>query len=398
MEINNYCSKIYNLCLNPGKTANLVDTNSLFKKIDLLFLRNTDSKNISTEIVPNYHLADGIQLFFNYLSKLLNLNILYLVNYFFYSILILTFGSLLYSFHKSNLNNKFLLTIITTLFFLSNIYLFNYNAEYLIYSVSSILPLIFLIPLNTNKEPINLIYLFSCSFLAIIIFGTMRYYSYLSFLLISLILVLTLKNNFLKKGFFVISIIFLLFIKISIFQNIEEIRKNNIKLANPNFNYEKSIPGNTFYTTFYPGLGFLSNNHVQNGFLDSASYAKKLLPNNYNEKYGNYFITENHYQNIKKEVWNLIFDQPKFILKTIFAKVGVLILYLLITCNFFLINFFLNRKINKIIKYTLLINLGVFAIFPIVSIPSILYSSGFIGSCFCILIISISNFKIKDFR
>ena len=230
MEINNYCSKIYNLCLNFGKTSNLVDTNSLFEKNDLLFLRNTNSENILTEIIPNYKLADGFQLFFNYLSKLLNLNILYLVNYFFYSIIILTFGSLLYSIHKSNLNNKLILITTTTLFYLSNIYLYNYNAEYLIYSISSILPLIFLIQFYYNKKQINLIYLFSFSFLAIIIFGTMRYYSYLSFLLISLILVLTLKKSFFKKTFFVISIIILLLLKIFFFHNVEEIRKNNALL------------------------------------------------------------------------------------------------------------------------------------------------------------------------
>ena len=395
MKIFDYCSKIYNLCLNYSKTENLIETNSIFEKKDLMFLRKYNSENISTEIVPNYHLADGIQLFFNYGSNLLNMNIINIVNYFFYVILILTFVNLSFFIYKSELKNKFLLILTTVIFYLFNIYFYNYSAEYLIYFFGSIIPLIFLIKLDSKSNSINLIYLFSYSFLAIIIFGMMRYYSYLSFFLITIILVFILKKTLLKKIVFLVSIIGLIFLKFIIFNNIEEVRKENIKIVNPNFNYEKSVPGNSFYTSFYPGLGFLSNQYVIGGFLDSASYNKKLLPKNYNQKYGFYSITDSHAKNIKNEVWNIIINHPFFVIKTIFAKVGILIFYLLIICNFFLINFFLNRKISKITKYSLLINMGVFAIFPIISIPSILYTSGFFGSCFCILIISLGNFNFK---
>ena len=93
MEIVDYCTKVYNLCLNSSKTANLIDTNLIFKKKELLFLINHSSENEGTEIIPNYHLADGIQFFFNYASNLLNINIINLFNYFFYIILIITFGT-----------------------------------------------------------------------------------------------------------------------------------------------------------------------------------------------------------------------------------------------------------------------------------------------------------------
>ena len=167
---------------------------------------------------------------------------------------------------------------------------------------------------------------------------------------------------------------------------------------NSDFNYEKSIPANNFYTTFYPGLGFLKNQFVPDGFVDSSSYAKKLLPKDYNKKYGKYFISESHYKNIKKEVWNIIINEPLFVIKTVLAKISKLIFYILIICNFFLINFFFNNKIKKIIKFSLLINLGVFSVFPIISIPSLMYSSGFFGSCFCILIISLGNFNFKTWK
>ena len=74
--------------------------------------------------------------------------------------------------------------------------------------------------------------------------------------------------------------------------------------------------------------------------MDLASYNEKLLPENYTKKHGLYFITETHNQNIKREVWNIIINNPFFVIKTIFAKVGILIFYLLIICNFFLITFF----------------------------------------------------------
>ena len=106
-----------------------------------MFLRLYESENISTEILPNYQLADGIQLFFNYGSNLLNIDIINIVNYFFYLILILTFGNLSYFIYKSDLKNKFLLILTTVIFYLFNIYHYNYNAEYLIYFFGQLKPL-----------------------------------------------------------------------------------------------------------------------------------------------------------------------------------------------------------------------------------------------------------------
>ena len=154
------------------------------------------------------------------------------------------------------------------------------------------------------------------------------------------------------------------------------------------------MPGNNIYTTFYPGLGFLNNTYGINGFQDNNSFKKNLLPKNYKKKYENIGITNEHHENIKDEVWRIVTNYPNFVIKNIFAKLGILIFYFLVIFNFFIFNFLFNKKISKIVKNCLLINILFSSIFPIIAIPSLNYSSGFITASFCILVISIGRKKL----
>ena len=57
---------------------------------------------------------------------------------------------------------------------------------------------------------------------------------------------------------------------------------------------------------------------------------------------------------VKKKIVFFIFDNPLFIFKVVFAKIGVLLGYFLIIGNFSLIYFF-SSKVDKKFKYPLIL-------------------------------------------
>jgi|TARA_B110000037_G_scaffold42269_1_gene52213 hypothetical protein len=400
-----FCGNFFTICFNWGKSASLLNTNDVLQNKNLYFLKYRVKGNFQSEILPQNFLSDGIQLFFNFFQNLLEINILLLVSSFFTIIFLVLFFNLFKILFKSNWNNKKLIFFLVCVFLIINLYVFKQQASSLIYFVSSIMPILIIGSINKNNKLDNLIFLTISSLFIIIIFGSMRNSSYLGYVIFLLIIGIKLNYKLFPKIMFcalTIASIFSLFI---ISNKVNEIKNINIKKVNQQYPFEHTVTGNNFYFTFYTGLGFLNNNYVPGGFLDAHLYSVDMLPEKYKteknkinvDKYisNKVGVTKDHMNFIKKKTFEIIINNPKLIIETIFAKIGVLLIYLLVIINYFIYEFFKNKKIKNNYKLALIGNLIAYSIFPIISIPILNYSSGFIGACFSILIIVISKFDFK---
>ena len=96
---------------------------------------------------------------------------------------------------------------------------------------------------------------------------------------------------------------------------------------------------------------------------------------------------------LKQEILKLIKKYPIFVLATIFAKIGILFLYLLIFCNFGLLAaFFYPKPWQEELAFWLA--LGFSSLFPLLVIPVSEYSLGFISFATLYGIVSI-NYALR---
>ena len=267
------------------------------------------------------------------------------------------------------------------------------NAEYFIYFFWGLMPLPYFYFLKKSFN-IQLLFIFIVSFLLIIL-GSLLYYSYISFLIFYLIATfLNEKLNY-KKFILLIPLISFLFLtQIESYSNNLAV-KNLIKIKNINLSTDDSYRaiGNSSIVAFYAGLGYLRSDYFTEYFHDSEVFKlvgkldengliiKKTDWNSFTK------LNKQDIEIIKNKIIEFIFKSPLFIFKTIFAKLGILLGFFLIICNFSLL-FFFSKKLKFQYSIPLLANLLVAMIFPIISIPSKLYSLTFLGASLAIFIVS----------
>lgn len=150
-------------------------------------------------------------------------------------------------------------------------------------------------------------------------------------------------------------------------------------LTNAGIRTENFIDGHVFWHSVYLGFGFLNNNYgIQYNDDFAYSLAKRIKPD--------IVLHSEEYENlIKAEVIKLVKNDPWFIIKTMAAKFGVVLFYLLLFSNigiYYIIKSLKNYKFSIPITLALIFNLS----FPILVMP---FPGYMIGSVAIIMIFSI---------
>jgi MFS family permease len=125
--------------------------------------------------------------------------------------------------------------------------------------------------------------------------------------------------------------------------------------------------------TIYLGFGFLKYlNSDEIEFDDSfgPKHAQKIDATCQ-------YATSKYEKILKYEVWHLITHKPFFVIATLFAKLGLLAFYLMLFANFGLLCFlFFPLSFRMYCAY--FVGFSATMIFPIIALPTLSYSMGFI--------------------
>lgn len=106
-------------------------------------------------------------------------------------------------------------------------------------------------------------------------------------------------------------------------------------IARQNPGAEKVLQRHPFWHTIYIGLGFLANDHVK-GRLDhnAMERVQEIAP-------GTEYISRKYEDILRGEVLRLVRSHPHFLLRTLAAKTGIILLYLVLAANLGLLFHFL---------------------------------------------------------
>lgn len=148
-----------------------------------------------------------------------------------------------------------------------------------------------------------------------------------------------------------------------------------------------------FWHTIYVGFGFLNYfNKDTIHYNDEFAYAKvkKIAPTISHD------TNFNEYEKIlKNETYLLWKKQPYFFVFTIFAKLGILFLFLLLFAHLGLcISFFWPQAL--FIELSFWSALACYSIFPLIAVPDFCYCTGFITMATLYGITSINSFLLKN--
>jgi len=340
------------------------------------------------------------------ISSILNLDVNFIKNFLFVLLTLITLILSFYSSFKFSLNLK---TKIFSIIFFSILISLSYPlyiSKYAEYSIHYFFSILAIYPIYlTSKEKLNsnkiLLYLFLFSIIAII-YGLMRDYSYLNLLIMfGYIVLFKIKENKFYKIFCIIILISPIFVNniiakntsIIMNKNFSEIAKNNSNIISHN---EDILLGQSVWHSLYASLGFLNNDIVKG----RDGYDDDIIRDVFNRDplidYHFYVSDDNK---ILTELKNIFFENPIFIFKTFFAKLGIIFGYFLLIANIgifiFKNNFYFKNK-EKV--NLLLLNFLLASLFPLVAVPSKVYMGGVISSSFLILyffILSLINTKSK---
>ncbi len=171
--------------------------------------------------------------------------------------------------------------------------------------------------------------------------------------------------------------------------------------SKPSVNYAKQhLPevsvgqkAHVFWHNIYIGFGFLQQGNPDNITYDDSEgekKVKKIVPGLTIEN------TKEYEHILKNEVINLIKNHWQFFIFTLFAKIGILLLFFLEYANFGIIASLLYPKPWHL-EIPFFIGLGFYSIFPVLVIPLREYALGFISFATIYGIVSINYALEKGF-
>lgn len=372
--------------LMPCRLISLIQTLQGYQKTGIPLIA-FDGKKLS----PIFTADDlGIYVIIPKIATFLNLSIEQAIHVFFYSILIIPFIIGFLGFFK--LYQSTAQRIIASIWLvLLALFAARIGDVYLAYAACtvSLIPWCLYFVKKGHFSNSFLFYGFLSGFL-ISFFHYIRAYSSLGTLLFIMIVlgfshVFSLKQKTLVGMFFIIGMI----IPITYFNHAYNEYKTYATAHFP----ESSLimKKHVLWHNTYMGFSFLNfknpdNIHYGDSFTDAK--AKSINP-------GVISNSPEYEETLKQEIIRLIKNYPVFIIWTLFAKIGILFLFLLIFANGGLIAAFVYSKpwyIEGAFWSSLLFN----SIFPLLAIPISEYSLGFIATAALYGIVSINNALEKN--
>lgn len=137
---------------------------------------------------------------------------------------------------------------------------------------------------------------------------------------------------------------------------------------------QKDSLNHTFWHGIYAGMGFIDNDKNLK-FADSCPH-KKVQSINKQVKY----LTEEYEALLRAEVFSLCFRNPHYVLRVLFAKLGVLFYFLLLFANVGLLAaYWYPKPLYVELGYWIL--MAVSALPGVLTIPITTYLLGFISAC-----------------
>ncbi len=330
----------------------------------------------------------GIYVFIPQLVRFFGITLDQAINIFFYGFLTSSFLLGLIGFlllYKSAITKFIATTGLLLLFYF--VIKFEITDVYLAYLASavSIIPLSLYFTMNNTK---SILFYFFTIFSGLIV-GTSHYiraYSGLAPLIFLIILLIFNSTiNGMKKFLLLICIVLGMTGPYYYFNQIIHQNKQFAEQHFPDSN--QIIHQHVFWHPIYLGFGFLNCMNEDNiQYKDSFGLekAKKHNPAISFEK------TKEYEEIIKNETFLLWKKQPWFVLFTIFAKIGVLLFFFLLFSNFGSIAAFCFPK-PWYIEVAFLASFGINALFPLLAVPYIAYSIGFIAVATLYGIVSINH-------
>lgn len=162
----------------------------------------------------------------------------------------------------------------------------------------------------------------------------------------------------------------------------------NDYLANHQSNYERTIASHPFWHSIYIGFGFLDNN-LGIKYKDEVAIEKvrQISPKTP-------FLSKRYEAILENEVLGLLKKDREFVIYTVFAKLGVILFFLLVFANIGLLAAILYPK-GWQLEIAFLGAMGFNSLFGILAIPVRSYLMGFIALAVMYGIVSI-NYAIES--
>lgn len=186
---------------------------------------------------------------------------------------------------------------------------------------------------------------------------------------VSIAIICSLKNS--RKTVLFLGCLFLGMMLVNI--HIQSmINQRNSYLQDQRYVFEKDNIQHTFWHNIYMGLGFITNNKTL--YFSDACSAKKVKQVNPTAGY----LKPEYETVLRNEVLKLCLCSPHYVLRVFFAKLGVLIYYLLLFTNVGLLAAYYRPK-PLYIELSYWGMMCISALPGILTIPNTLYLLGFIS-------------------
>jgi hypothetical protein len=347
------------------------------------------------DLVPAFTADDiGIYVIIPKIAALFNLDIYHAINLFFFGILLIPclVGIIGFCFYYQSWLQRFIaiigvLLITRQAYSIGDVYL-----SYVACPVAIIPWALYFAKNNIHNTPFfnKMFFFFSGMYLAF--FHYIRTYSGIGALLF-IISLFSLIRVFSKKQLCNFLFIFLGGAALpTLYFN----HAYNTSVAYSKENLQHQLVGeknHVFWHNIYIGFGFLKFGNVDNiSYDDSFAFnkAREIDPKISLEN------TKQYEEILKNEIINLIKNHWNFVLLTIFAKIGILLLFLLKYANFGLLCALLFRK-PWYFEIPFLFATAFYALFPLLTVPLLEYTLGFIACVSLYGIISI-NYALEQSR
>lgn len=197
-----------------------------------------------------------------------------------------------------------------------------------------------------------------------------------------IVIVLYLKFSWREKIILAVALFAGLLVPVIYFGDV--LKERNTYLVSHRPSYEVARQKHPLWHSVYIGFGFLNNPYgIQYQDEVAIEKVRSISP-------GVGYLSQEYEEILKTEVMSLIKNHPLFVVSTLFAKIGVISMYLLIFSNIGLLAAVFYPK-HWSMELAFWSGMGFSSLFGILSVPSIEYLLGFISLATLYGIVSINQ-------